>query len=375
MWRFLAVAGFVSGGLAAEPSVCGASGKVRGCDHEDLGSCGNACCYLRMKLPGVQPEEVYSIATARLNSTLDGTYSYVTGANPRTDPNTGEDVRDPPITKPMRFQFVFQGAHACPLYNGSNSDVLDFTVVATSTGSELYMFSLSRIHGALGDGGQNYKSLAYLSESLQFIENPALEVLYGCGQATQLKQDVQVPPVPDRATIGFPSVCGTTPGKVVDCDRADMGSCGNACCILESKVYDMSPADTYATLKSLLDSKIDGSFEYVTGGDPNRGDDLRHYNISKPLPYRFVFQGTHRLNNPEFLPDVLDFNIADMGSYTLVRYFSISRIHGALGDDGQNYKTLAFLIQQAPEAFKHNISVAWGCGSSSSAAEADILLI
>ena len=55
--------------------------------------------------------------------------------------------------------FRIQGRHDAPKYNGTNGDILDFAIYAKSDSSVLRMFSLSRIHGALGDNGQNFKSL------------------------------------------------------------------------------------------------------------------------------------------------------------------------------------------------------------------------
>ena len=39
-------------------------------------------------------------------------------------------------------------------------------------------------------------------------------------------------------------------------------------------------------------------FAYVTGGNPNPGDDLRPYNISSPENFKFILQelGSRRLN-------------------------------------------------------------------------------
>ncbi len=57
-------------------------------------------------------------------------------------------------------EIVFQGRHDAPKYHGVNGDILDFAIYAPkSDSSVLRMFSLSRIHGALLDNGQNYKSL------------------------------------------------------------------------------------------------------------------------------------------------------------------------------------------------------------------------
>ena len=52
-----------------------------------------------------------------------------------------------------------QGRHDAPKYHGINGDILNFAIYQTSRASVLRMFSVSRIHGALGDNGQNYKSL------------------------------------------------------------------------------------------------------------------------------------------------------------------------------------------------------------------------
>ena len=43
--------------------------------------------------------------------------------------------------------------------------------------------------------------------------------------------------------------------------------------------------------------------------------------------------------------DTLNFNIKQDGDTMTLRLFSISNIHGALGDHGQNYKTLSVLLK------------------------------
>ena len=60
--------------------------------------------------------------------------------------------------------------------------------------------------------------------------------------------------------------------------------------------------------------------------------------------------------------DTLDFNFktrsAKDGAVTL-RAASISDIHGALGDNGQNYKTLSYIAGQLS---KSDVRVVYGCG-------------
>ena len=60
----------------------------------------------------------------------------------------------------MTFE-TLEGRHNAPKYFGANGDILNFAIYEgdAPTSSVLRMFSLSRIHGALGDNGQNYKTL------------------------------------------------------------------------------------------------------------------------------------------------------------------------------------------------------------------------
>jgi hypothetical protein len=150
------------------------------------------------------------------------------------------------------------------------------------------------------------------------------------------------------------STCGSDPTKVKDCDHADYGSCGNACCVVESEGTS-SVEDVYATVKQyLLKGGDDGSYSYSTGADAaghNPTDDLTPFNIS----WSYVFQGNHKTAGGYV--DTLNFNVkaTDDGGH-LLRLFSVSDIHGALGDHGQNYKTLAYLLDGRP------LTVVHGCG-------------
>ena len=130
------------------------------------------------------PRQAYSKIKAALSNKSG--FSYVTGG----DPNPGDDLRPFNITEPENFEFILQGRHDAPKYYGPNGDILDFAIYRSGTGSVVRMrpglggrgnraesrsihfvadrlqsaecnlrFSLSRIHGALGDNGQNYKSL------------------------------------------------------------------------------------------------------------------------------------------------------------------------------------------------------------------------
>ena len=84
--------------------------------------------------------------------------------------------------------------------------------------------------------------------------------------------------------------------------------------------------------------------------DPS--DNLTMY----PIAWDFIFQGTH--NTTGGYVDTLKFNLArGNASGTTLRVFSVSTIHGALGDNGQNYKNIAYLLEG------HTGRVVYGCGS------------
>ena len=145
----------------------------------------------------------------------------------------------------------------------------------------------------------------------------------------------------------------------------DLGSCGNACCAVDCVIgqgYD--PEEVFEAMKEILsDHGSDGSFTYSDGSDAsghNPSPDLRPYNLTA----KFIFQGTHSTTGGYV--DTLNFaiNEDDQGSLS-VRAFSISNIHGALGDGGQNYKTLAFLSQEIENTQGvscQSLNIVYGCG-------------
>lgn len=162
--------------------------------------------------------------------------------------------------------------------------------------------------------------------------------------------------------------CGSAnPSTVVDCEKVDLGSCGNACCIVET-VWLANAAETlYVSLRTFLESGgPDGSFAYVNGSDAaghNPSDDLRKYKI--PQGWQFIFQGTHTTSGGYV--DTLDFAIMTQQSasnpLTKVKASSKSNIHGALGDNGQNYKTLAYIAKHAGVVSPLLLNILYGCSS------------
>eukprot|EP00912_Choanoflagellata_sp_UC4_P001083 UC4_evm2s669 len=151
------------------------------------------------------------------------------------------------------------------------------------------------------------------------------------------------------------STCGKHPSSVKDCDKVDYGSCGNACCLVDASFKGVSATHIYQTLVGYLQKGgDDGSYGYNTGpdnADHNPSDSLLPYNIS----WAYIFQGHHKTTGGYV--DTLNFNIAQTSSdIVTLRLFSISNIHGALGDSGQNYKSLAYLLEG------REVKIVHGCG-------------
>ena len=126
--------------------------------------------------------------------------------------------------------------------------------------------------------------------------------------------------------------------------------------------YD--PEEVFDAMKEILqETGSDGSFTYSDGKDPAGHDpspDLRPYNLTA----KYIFQGTHQTTGGYV--DTLNFaiNEDDQGSLS-VRAFSISNIHGALGDGGQNYKTLAFFSEEIAKTQGvtcQSLNIVYGCG-------------
>ena len=175
------------------------------------------------------------------------------------------------------------------------------------------------------------------------------------------------------------STCGLAdPSPVPDCENADLGSCGNACCTVN--VTGISGFHNTTELYNHLVGYLkaggeDASFSYVTGPDShgnNPSDDLTPYGIA----WDYILQGTHT-TYPGGYVDTIDIAIFSEASAAVkqqargksdkatsefsLRAFNIAGIHGALGDHGQSYKSLAYMTKGA---FGDDVKITkvFGCG-------------
>ena len=164
------------------------------------------------------------------------------------------------------------------------------------------------------------------------------------------------------------STCGPkSPSPVPACDKVDFGSCGNACCAVDVSIPAGGDANIthtlYSTLKAYLTAKgEDKSFAYIHTADAaghNPTDNLTPF----PISWDYILQASHTTTGGYV--DTVNVNFRKKGGNAVLRLFSISNIHGALGDGGQNYKTLDYLVSMAlAEHGKLALKVVHGCGST-----------
>mmetsp|Transcript_107971 Transcript_107971/g.170380 ORF Transcript_107971/g.170380 Transcript_107971/m.170380 type:complete len:227 (-) Transcript_107971:164-844(-) len=151
------------------------------------------------------------------------------------------------------------------------------------------------------------------------------------------------------ATTSPVASCGANPSP--ECIE-DVASCGNSCCSAKYSV-DKSPQEVYDNIKSYFESGgVDGLFTWVSG-----------YARVGYQGWESLIQGTHTTFIAKY-NDTLNFAIrsAPQGGSDL-RIFSISNIAGAVGDQGQNHRTVRLL---GSELNLGPMTILFGCGASPS---------
>lgn len=158
--------------------------------------------------------------------------------------------------------------------------------------------------------------------------------------------------------------CGKrSPSPVADCHRPDLGSCANACCKVALTLPGHSTTTAYANLTAFLkQGGDDASYSLANAPDAaghNPTPDLRPFSVG----YDYLLQAKHKTATGYI--DTLNVDLRTLSDgATGVVGFSISDIHGALGDNSQNYKNLAALFRGAFGVPSSELRVLFGCGAS-----------
>eukprot|EP00118_Oscarella_pearsei_P008939 m.48668 g.48668 ORF g.48668 m.48668 type:complete len:163 (+) comp33910_c0_seq1:575-1063(+) len=114
------------------------------CDHEDCGTCGNACCTLNVSI-AMPPAKVCEAMVASLKAGgPDKLYTFV-GMYDMSKDN-------------MTAKYILQSIHSTKVHH--YNDTQDYVIFEHKKGmSTVKAFSISQIWGAYCDEGQNYKNL------------------------------------------------------------------------------------------------------------------------------------------------------------------------------------------------------------------------
>eukprot|EP00163_Fabomonas_tropica_P029003 TRINITY_DN6053_c1_g1_i1.p2 TRINITY_DN6053_c1_g1~~TRINITY_DN6053_c1_g1_i1.p2 ORF type:complete len:158 (+),score=48.47 TRINITY_DN6053_c1_g1_i1:72-545(+) len=138
-----------------------------------------------------------------------------------------------------------------------------------------------------------------------------------------------------------------------------MGSCGNACCVIEVGFSSNNTAQAVANaLTSAMSPGPDGRYAMQpTAENPTSTGfaDLRPFNVSA----QFIGQAYHTTLSKHFV-DTLNWVVFT----DHVRAFSTSQIGGAYGDAGQNYKNLIQVIKSTSAVDASTAKIFYGCGSN-----------
>merc|ERR1719277_923212 len=137
----------------------------------DMGSCGNACCAAEFASSS-SPPEVYNKIVAYLKSGgSDGLFKSTGGA-------AGLELATPDGA----WTAIFQGMHTT--FKARYNDTVNFAILRKGDGSSVVrVFSISNVAGALGDEGQNRRTVSMLAEAVGL---GPMSVLFGCGAAPSL---------------------------------------------------------------------------------------------------------------------------------------------------------------------------------------------
>jgi hypothetical protein len=121
------------------------------------------------------------------NGGADGLFAYVGGSG-------GLNM---PAAHGSTWDSIFQGTHTT--IQARYVDTLDFAIrSAEDGGSTVRAFSISNIAGALGDEGQNRRTISLMGQDLGL---GSMEVLFGCGEVPSLPASK---PVPLEAVTSLP---------------------------------------------------------------------------------------------------------------------------------------------------------------------------
>jgi len=163
--------------------------------------------------------------------------------------------------------------------------------------------------------------------------------------------------------------CGLEPTTDPDCARHDMGSCGTACCGLRVSFQSTSTQLGQAISAQLARHGPDGAFTPAKTWGPWFKLDAggcRDFTASTETTDQYLCQAAHATSGSFHFRDTVNIKIGATSpkGTTVVQFFSLSEIAGALGDAGQNFKNHMMIVRalEADGIVASGIHAFLGCG-------------
>lgn len=171
------------------PGTCGLGNtKDPDCAYGDMGSCGNACCSVKVRFASSAEAVTRDLMQFFVEGGADGAFKAATTWGDFFNITDGCRKLNPEETTNT---YLCQATHTT---TGSYhfNDTVNVLVGPTSTAESgavstvVTLFSVSQVAGALGDAGQNFKNLAMVYEALttEGEEMSPLVSVFGCPGAT-----------------------------------------------------------------------------------------------------------------------------------------------------------------------------------------------
>jgi hypothetical protein len=130
----------------------------------DTASCGNGCCSAQFTVDKKPQEVSYSVQAYLKSGGVDGLFGLVGAAD---------------AIAYQGWYSILQGTHTT--FIKKYNDTLNFAIrPLPQGGSMVRVFSISDIMGAIGDAGQNHRTVTLLGSALDL---GPMTILFGCGAA------------------------------------------------------------------------------------------------------------------------------------------------------------------------------------------------
>jgi len=193
----------------------------------------------------------------------------------------------------------------------------------------------------------------------------------GCDPEDVLSNDILLLQLQHQAAVNFTWLEGqgqklqhetassscTSAGKVEHCDKIDVASCANSCCVVQFSLQ-AGDGDLHGLLLQFLSSGGEGNGEYRLVADAAPFDTSSR---SITANFKNALQIQHK--SGDAFTETITMNMFSASDMFKITAMSISDQHGTISDHGQNYKNLVFMFSRAFGIDARLLVIKYGCGN------------